>query len=420
MSVDIDLNISNYTIPELEKFIGLKNKYTFDDVLKSQESMIEIIQSSNYDKNKKANIIIFLNEVKYKLTQTFTENVDDDDTYISQHKPPNLVNQTSSIYNGLITNKETTSLNNVLDDSKYLNPIETYPSNISRSQLNNLKRKTIKQTIILNSLYRDKCLYTPSTDFSMVLPYNFKNVLSLRLSSIQLPSVIYCISKKYGNNTMFVIEDVTAQEHLIEIPSGNYNPIEFVIVLEDILNQQFATNRFTVEYNSSTGKITVMNSVYNFSMNFINTADMIEYDEDIKCELISEACKRLGWIMGYRQAIYSGNSKYETEGIYNCFNSNYVYFVLNDFNNSQSQNILGMLSKSLLSDNILAMIPLTSNNFNVCFDNGGDFIEKKREYFGPVNIQRLKIQLLNQHGQIIDLNNMDFSFSLELEIGYDW
>lgn len=420
MSLDIDLNISNYTITELEKFIGLKNKYTFDDVLKSQESMIEIIQSSNYDKNKKANIIIFLNEVKYKLTQTFTENVDDDDTYISQHKPPNLVNQTSSIYNGLITNKETTSLNNVLDDSKYLNPIETYPSNISRSQLNNLKRKTIKQTIILNSLYRDKCLYTPSTDFSMVLPYNFKNVLSLRLSSIQLPSVIYCISQKYGNNTMFVIEDVTAQEHLIEIPSGNYNPIEFVIVLEDILNQQFATNRFTVEYNSSTGKITVMNSVYNFSMNFINTADMIEYDEDIKCELISEACKRLGWIMGYRQAIYSGNSKYETEGIYNCFNSNYVYFVLNDFNNSQSQNILGMLSKSLLSDNILAMIPLTSNNFNVCFDNGGDFIEKKREYFGPVNIQRLKIQLLNQHGQIIDLNNMDFSFSLELEIGYDW
>jgi hypothetical protein len=417
MSVDIDLNISNYTIPELEKFIGLKNKYTFDDVLKSQESMIEIIQSSNYDKNKKANIIIFLNEVKHKLTKTFTENVDDDDTYISQHKPPNLVNQTSSVYNGLVTNKETTSINNVLDEGKYLNPIETYPSNISRSQLNNLKRKTIKQTIILNSLYRDKCLYTPSTDFSMVLPYNFKNVLSLRLSSIQLPNVIYCISQKYGNNTMFVIEDVTLQEHLIEIPSGNYNPVEFVIALEDLLNQQFATNRFTVEYNSSTGKITVMNSVYNFSMNFINT---IEYDEEIKCELISEACKRLGWIMGYRQAIYSGNSKYETEGIYNCFNSNYVYFVLNDFNNSQSQNILGMLSQSLLSDNILAMIPLTTNNFSVCFDNGGDFIEKKREYFGPVNIQRLKIQLLNQYGQIIDLNSMDFSFSLELEIGYDW
>ena len=66
------------------------------------------------------------------------------------------------------------------------------------------------------------------------------------------------------------------------------------------------------------------------------------------------------------------------------------------------------------------MIPLNSNSFQTCFDNGADFIEKNRNYFGPVNIQRLKIQLLNQYGEILDLNNMDFSFSLEFEIGYDW
>ncbi len=63
---------------------------------------------------------------------------------------------------------------------------------------------------------------------------------------------------------------------------------------------------------------------------------------------------------------------------------------------------------------------MTSDSFSVCFDNGADFIEKKRDYFGPVNIQRLKIQLLDQYGEVIDFNNMDFSFSLELEVGYDW
>ena len=46
-------------------------------------------------------------------------------------------------------------------------------------------------------------------------------------------------------------------------------------------------------------------------------------------------------------------------------------------------------------------------------------LKKKGEYFGPVNIQKLKIQLLNQYGEILDLNCMDFSFSLELELGYD-
>jgi hypothetical protein len=87
---------------------------------------------------------------------------------------------------------------------------------------------------------------------------------------------------------------------------------------------------------------------------------------------------------------------------------------------SQSQNIFGMFSKSILGDNILAIIPVTSNSFNICFDNGVNLLEKKREYYGPVNIQRLKIQLLNQYGEILNLNNMDFSFSLEFEIGYDW
>ena len=74
----------------------------------------------------------------------------------------------------------------------------------------------------------------------------------------------------------------------------------------------------------------------------------------------------------------------------------------------------------ILGDNILAVIPVTSKSFNICFDNGNNLLEKKREYYGPVNIQRLKIQLLNQYGEVLNLNSMDFSFSLEFEIGYDW
>jgi hypothetical protein len=78
-----------------------------------------------------------------------------------------------------------------------------------------------------------------------------------------------------------------------------------------------------------------------------------------------------------------------------------------------------MYSKSIIGDNILGMIPVTSQSHLVNVTNGSDFIERKREYFGPVRIQRLKVELLNQYGDVIDLNNMDYCFSLELEIGYD-
>ena len=47
-------------------------------------------------------------------------------------------------------------------------------------------------------------------------------------------------------------------------------------------------------------------------------------------------------------------------------------------------------------------------------------IEKKqREYFGPVNIQKLDIALYDEYGRIIDLNNMDMSLTLRFEKLYN-
>jgi hypothetical protein len=51
-------------------------------------------------------------------------------------------------------------------------------------------------------------------------------------------------------------------------------------------------------------------------------------------------------------------------------------------------------------------------------DNGGDFIFKKRSYFGPVKLEKMHIKLLNKFGEMLELNRNDFSFSLELEVMY--
>jgi hypothetical protein len=327
-------------------------------------------------------------------------------------------------------NKETTSFNDTIDKQKKLNPVETYPTNVARSYLNNLKRKTITQTIILNSLYRDDYLNTLSTDFSITLPNYFKNVLSIRLSSLQLPNVLYCISTSNNNNSLYISEDaVGGVEGIVIIPDGNYDYSTFVTLLQTEINTQLSTLNFVVTVDSATQKITITNTVNQFTMNFIikdsvsgvNTEYIINQNyKQLHCvNDITELYKKLGWIMGYRSAVYTGQQSYVAEGIYNGSFTEYIYFILNDFNNSQSQNIIGMFSKSTIGNNILAMIPLNANSFHICFDNGADFIEKKREYFGPVNIQKLKIQLLNQYGEILNLNSMDFSFSLELEVAYD-
>ena len=442
MSIDLDLNIDNYSIQDLENFLGLNGNYNFNEIYKSEKNFIEILNSTNdYNRDKKNQIIQFLGLAKNKLilyikniTEQSTDLLEDFNQFVIKRDENVVVNQTSTTPAGnhFVINKETTSINDVMDREKYLNPVETYPTNIARSNLNKLKRKVITQTIVLNSLYREDYANTISTDFTINLSNYFKNVLSIRLSSLQLPNVIYCISQSNKNNALYISEQGTGVEGVIIIPDGNYDITSFVSVLKTQINYQLNTTNFLVTQDIYTKKITISNNINNFTMNFAkdyvpNTDNTLTTDyiinknyKQYECVDISEPYKRLGWVIGYRKIVYIGEYSYETEGLYNSSFTNYIYFVMNDFNYSQSQNIIGMFAKSTIKDNILAVIPLTSDSFNICFDNGADFIEKKREYFGPVNIQRLKIQLYNQYGEILDLNNMDFSFSLELELGYDW
>ena len=188
MSLEFDLNINNYSISELEKFLGLNEKYSFNDVVNNEKAFIDILNSSNdYDKRKKKEIIVFLSVAKERMFNKLKNLVDiqnngfieDYEKLLDPTTEKNIVNQTTADFGGYhyVMNKDTTSFNDVIDKQKKLNPVETYPTNVARSYLNNLKRKTINQTIILNSLYRDDYLNTLCTDFSITLPNYFKNVL---------------------------------------------------------------------------------------------------------------------------------------------------------------------------------------------------------------------------------------------------
>lgn len=461
MNYEFDFNINNYNLFELEKFLKLDNNYTLNDINEKCSYIISSIKNNKTDDYYLTKISVFLDEAKTKLIKNSKKIsqgeygfIEDYDKLLIPTDEQNVINKTSTTYAGntYVMNPETISFNDVINREKYLNPVETYPTDIARSNLNNLKRKTILQTIIINTLFREDYFNTNSSDFTVILPHYFKNVLSLRLSSLQLPNVIYCISNSNGNNTFYIEEDTTGISGTITFPDGNYIDIlEFCDLLQKQINSQLSItpDRFIVTCDTNSGKINISNNTYNFTMIF-NTPipevkercktklipkkklkDFIDFGNVYRsfvptegqrkqnCVNLEEIYKKFGWIIGYRDEAYTNSNNYTTEGVYNGAYPNYVYFVLNDFNNSQAQNVFGMYSKSIIGTNILGMIPITSPNFYVNFSNGSDYIDRKREYFGPVRIQRLKVQVLNQYGEPINLNNMDYSFSLELEIGYE-
>ena len=66
----------------------------------------------------------------------------------------------------------------------------------------------------------------------------------------------------------------------------------------------------------------------------------------------------------------------------------------------------------------------TSSDFNNGLSLTNDTVTqnnaiKKRFYFGPVDISRLQLQILDEFGRILDLNNMDYSMALNLVCLYD-
>ena len=461
MNYDFDFNIYNYTTNELVDFLKLNENYDLNDINDRCRQMKTIInESKKYDKVYKIKMGVFLEEAKTKLVKHLKEMteiaegnngfMDDYNKMVIERDENKVINQTSTTKAGsaYVIEPETITINDVIDRTKHLEPIEAYPTHISRSNLNNLKRKTILQTLVLNTLFREDYFGTTSTDFNIVLPYYFKNVLSLRLSSLQLPNVIYTISSFNDNHSFYIEEDITGISGTILFPDGNYpNILDFCSLLQTEINSQLSIfpQRFIVSCDHNSNKITISNNTHSFTMVFnekqntlyskCNTKEITkdgyisrekyrkfvptEGQREQNCVPLEEIYKKFGWIMGFRDEAYVGNSSYTTEGVYNGAYPNYIYFTLNDFNHSQSQNVFGMYSKSIIGNNILGMIPITAPSFYVNFTNGNDIIDKKREYFGPVRIQRLKIQLLNQYGDVLNLNNMDYSFSLEFEIGYD-
>jgi hypothetical protein len=98
-----------------------------------------------------------------------------------------------------------------------------------------------------------------------------------------------------------------------------------------------------------------------------------------------------------------------------------MYLVVDDYNNNVNNSFYSAFNSSILNKNILARISLqTGTGFlDVNSQNNLMLTTTARQYFGPVDIQKLRIQLLDEYGRVIDLNNTDYSFCLTLQSLYD-
>lgn len=139
----------------------------------------------------------------------------------------------------------------------------------SKDVLNPLLKQTIKRVISIDSQYREN-KQSSSTEFTFNLSEPLKDVVSLKLYSIQIPFTWYTINGSFGGNFFFIKGnspgiDNGDHDHKIEIPSGNYTASSLIAYLnsgiqslkETILDVSFGTTSITYNPNSVLSTITI-------------------------------------------------------------------------------------------------------------------------------------------------------------------
>ena len=92
--------------------------------------------------------------------------------------------------------------------------------------------------------------------------------------------------------------------------------------------------------------------------------------------------------------------------------------------NSNNNNMTNYLAKAPTSSDILAILPVkTSSGLqtgSLLVEFSGSLQDNSRTYFGPVNIDRMAVKLLNDKGNILNLNGNDWCCTLVCECLYQY
>lgn len=408
--MNFDLNIANYTKDELREMFDLPPNFDEKMFDKKEAKLREtIINNKALSKETQVKILQFLLQTRNMLLN---------------NSSGSTLNILEKIYNTSFDLKPTElkdSNEHMIQQRRDHPYLSSYPSQYFPGIINPLKKKTTYTNLNVDSKFRDSYYSTSSANFMVNIPMNISDVISMKLSAIELPTTFYNVSKQFGSNFFSITVTDIGETQVISIPDGNYTDVGLINSINNqlvLLGGNFGDIVFIININSGSGSGQIMvgcdtsSSPFTFELNF-QTDKYGNIDENTPLPL------KLGWMMGFRNGKYINNQNYVSESVVNTNVMNYVYLVIDDHNNSVSNSFYSVFNSSLLNKNILARISLQSGTFDILMQNNLNLITPEREYFGPVNINNFTVQLLDAYGRIVDLNNMDFSFCLTLTQAYD-
>jgi len=326
-------------------------------------------------------------------------------------------------------------------------------------RINPIRREIVNSVLTINTKYRNNYYGTKSSDFLFTIPNPVKNVTALKISNAELQNTYYTVSNYLKTNIFYVhLNKLSGAPTLpdagmykIEIPEGNYTSLEAVAAINGGGGSGFGLN--TAKLYSNLATVVNLTSIISASYDtktkkivFSLLDTNYTFDLDFVLHGVSERdiAENLGWILGYHKPYYSFDSKlidgkqydamykqvqldtlngisitvagFQPESPSDFTGTKFFLIEVDDFNNNSIQSFYYPSTfNSMKLKDLLGKIP---NNVlaTILFEDSFGPTNPTRYYQGPVNIEKLHIRLLDEHGVVVDLNNVDFTLTFELEV----
>ena len=304
-----------------------------------------------------------------------------------------------------------------------------------------------------------------NTDFTLDLSEPIKNVVSLKLYSVQIPTSWYAFDDHLGN-TVFKFTPTSQSETDGYVTPGNYT-------LDDLIaeiNSNSNSSGNIIGVPNPTQHVTnvhIDNNITNITFHKPNGIANTTVTPNVNGGFYIN--QNLGWNLGFRNEL--GQNKGDDKGVpVDIYGPKYFILGIDDFNQnnrnkgvetitetfspistisvkktdntsqqtkaqlfSQGQQKMGMSNTKELrggerykraplprSTDTFAQIPL--KNITTLRDHNEPFVEygtslqsNIRTYSSPVDIERLRIRLMDDKGNLVNLHDNDWSFSLVVE-----
>jgi len=186
------------------------------------------------------------------------------------------------------------------------------------------------------------------------------------------------------------------EPYSLEVQSDLYGPKYFMLVIDDYNNN--IVNNGLVNMKDTTSKLSLPSYYNSASKSSDNT-------QNIECPVNNGNSTKIPYMKRSSPRQLTQAQVYSVNEI-----------ITN--RNKQSNRVVGPTTS-----NVMAFIPLkaiTQTRPDPYIEYGPSIQSNERTYFGPVDIERMRVKLIDDKGNLVNLNGHDWSFSLTVEQLYQY